>query len=412
MNGSSLHRARLENGFEIVGESRAGRSLALALAIEAGARDEAPNEAGAAHLLEHLAFKGDERRDADAVNRAFDELGASVNATTGHDRTTYVAAALADVREPLVEQLLALATPALREEDVALERAVVLEEIAMAADHPPDRAFERAAARYYAGHPLGSPVLGSAASVAGLDAFGLRAFHRGWYGADRATLVVAGTFDWPALVAQVRALTSGWPAAACVRAYPNPTPRRGAEAERSDGAARAYVHWFAPAPSAQDPDRDAAELLARVLGDPGHGRLRRALVEPGWVDEASAWYEPADGVGTFLATVAVDDRRCERVVGAAEDVIERFAREGPSDDEWWRAQQALATDLAMLAETPAGRVSELLDGWLDRGRLEAAEEGVRRALATPRAAGAALLEAGPWAVRFRHATRPRRRRRR
>lgn len=407
----TLLRARLANGLEIVGERRPGLAVALALVFEVGARDEAADEAGAAHLLEHLAFKGDGERDADAVNEGFDALGATVNATTSHDRTAYVAAALADVRAPLTERLFALARPALREHDVAVERQVVLEEIAMVEDQPADRAFDRAVARYFAGHPLGMPVLGTTAAVAALDAARLRAFHERWYAAGRALLVVAGAFDAAAVVAQAEALSADWPAIAPGRAYPTPTPRRGAEEEEAAAAERAYLHWFAPAPAAQDRDRTAAELLARVLGDPGHGRLRRALVEPGWVDDASAWYEPADGVGTFLAALDVDDARFDRVLEIAEATIERFAREGPSDDEWARAQRALATDLTLHAETPAGRVAELADDWRDHRRLESGDAAVRRVLATPRAAGSALLEAGPFAARFRHATRPARRRR-
>lgn len=408
MTAPTLRHARLANGFDVVGERRDDRSVACALVFDVGARDEATDEAGAAHLLEHLAFKGDGDRDADAVNLGFDALGATVNAHTGHDRTAYVAAALADVRAPLIERLFALARPALRDEDVLVERAVVLEELAMVADQPADRAFERAIARYFAGHPLGTPVLGSVASVSALDAARLRAFHRRWYGADRALLAVAGDFDWDAVVASADEATAGWTAAAATRAYPTPTPRRGAEDVLERGAERAYLHWFAPAPAAQDPDRTAAELLARVLGDPGHGRLRWALVEPGWVDEASAWYEPADGLGTFLVAVSSEPGRSERVQEIAEATIERLVAEGPGDDEWARAQRSLATDLVLHAETSAGRVAALADDWLDSFRLESTDAAVRRVLDTPRAAGAALLSAGPLAARFRHTTRPRR----
>lgn len=406
MSRGGIDHATLPNGLRLLGEASDARTVAVGLAFDAGARDEGDDEAGAAHLLEHLAFKGDGDRGADDVNRAFDELGARVNATTGHDRTLFYAAALHDLRAPLTAALLTLARPALRAEDVEVERRVVLEEIGMAEDRPEERAWDRAARLFFDGHPLGAPVLGTRASVAGLDEGRLRRFHRRWYRSDRALLVVAGAYAWDEVVAQARAATEVWTPGAPTRLHPAWTPRRGSVEERAAGFERAQLVWLAPAPSAQDPARTAAELLARVLGDEDNGRLYWALVEPGLVDDAALWFDPADGVGSFQAIATTDDASAGPVAERFEEVVARFEREGPTEGEWARAQRAMATELTLAAETPLGRLAELADAWLDRGEAETADAAVARILATPVAAGRELLEARPFSTLFRYALRP------
>ena len=406
MSAGAFDHLTLPNGLRLLGERSDARSVAVGLAFDVGARDEGAEEAGAAHFLEHLAFKGDRGRRADDVNRAFDELGARVNAYTSHDRTLFYGAALRDLRAPLTAELLALARPALRREDVDVERQVVLEEIGMAEDRPEDRAWERGAQRYFDGHPLGAPVLGTRESVTALGPSRLRRFHRRWYRSDRALLVVAGAYVWDEVVDQVRAATEDWTPGGATRVHPAWAARRGAEEERGSGFERSHLVWFAPAPSAQDPARTAAALLARVVGDDDNGRLFWALVEPGLVDDAALWFDPADGLGTFQAAATTDDASFERVVETAAGVLARFEREGPTDDEWARAQRALATEVTLAAETPMGRLAELADAWLDRGEAETAAETVARILATPPSGGRGLLEGAPFSASLRYALRP------
>jgi len=402
----AFDHVRLPQGLRILGERIPARSVAVGVMVDAGARDEAPDEAGVSHFLEHLAFKGDGQRDAHELNRAFDELGARYNAYTSHERTFYYGAVLPERRAALTELLLTLLRPALRPEDVEVERQVILEEIAMYEDRPSAQAFERAAARFFAGHPLGSNVLGTRATVAALTPERVEAYHRSHYGCERLLVVVSGDYVWDEVVAQVAAATSGWGGGGTPRTYPAFAPRRGAEEERGPGFSRAHATWFAPAPSAQDPERWAAALLARVVGDGDNGRLFWSLVEPGLVDEASLWFDPADGLGTFQAFASTDDALFDEVVERFEATLDAFERDGPTDDEWTRAQRGLATSITLAAETPMGRLGALADGWLDRGEVETTAATVDRIFATPRTAALDLLASGPLRARFRFGWRP------
>ncbi len=403
---SGFDLLRLPTGLQLLGERRPARSVAVGLMFDVGARDEAPDESGAAHLLEHLAFKGDDGRDADDVNRAFDELGAEVNAFTSHERTFYYGAALAERRGELTDLLLRLPRPALRREDVARERSVVLEEIGMMEDQPGARAFDLGAARFFRGHPLGRSVLGSRATVAALGPARLAAFRRRWYGADRALMVVSGAYDWDQVVAQAEAATADWGPSRAQRAHPAWSPASGASEERGTGFRRAHVTWFAAAPAVQEPARLAAALLARVVGDDVSGRLFWALVDPGWVDEAALWFEPADRLGSYQGYAATPDRDHDRVVERFDETLARFQREGPTADEWSRAQRAMATEVSLSGETPMGRLATLAEAWLDRGEVQDVATTVDRVLSTSLRDGLACLEAMPFTARFRFSWRP------
>ena len=406
MTSPTFDHVVLPNGLQVLGERSPARSVAIGAMIDAGARDEATSDAGVSHFLEHLAFKGDGTRDAIALNRAFDSLGARYNAYTSHERTFYYGAVLPEAAVPMTDLVLSLLRPALATEDVEVERKVVLEEIAMYHDRPASRAFERASERFFAGHPLGSSILGTTESVGALTAERVRAYHAARYAADHVVVVATGAYDWPSLVERVARATESWSPTGVPRTYPTLAPRRGVEEERVEGVARAHLTYHAPAPSAQDPERIAAALLARVLGDEDNGRLFWALVEPGWVEDAALWYDAADGAGTFQADASTDDASLERVAGVFDAVLDRFEREGPTEEEWARAQRGFATGLTLRAETPMGRLSGLGDAWLDRREVETAAETVARVLATPLEAGRALLETRPFAARFRYALRP------
>lgn len=275
-------------------------------------------------------------------------------------------------------------------------------------DRPVARAFERASQRFFNGHPMGGQVLGTEETVSALTAEQVRAYHLSRYGTDRSLVVATGAYDWEALVDQVARQTSGWGPGHGRRDYPPLTPRTGTESEEVDGVHRAHLCWYAPAPSTQDPERLAAALLARVLGDPDNGRLFWALVEPGLVDEASFFYDPADGLGTFQAYVSTEARHQVRVAEVVEEVLDRFEAEGPSEEEWTRAQRGMATSITLRAETPMGRLSGLADAWLDRGEVQSVNSMVQRWLTTSRAEGMALLATRPFSARYRFGLLPRR----
>src|ERR671931_1215452 len=113
----AFHQTKLDNGLTIIGESSpSARSVALGFFVRTGSRDETPEVSGVSHFLEHMAFKGSERRTAFDVNRDFDRIGADYNAFTSEENTVYHAAVLPEYLPQAVDILADILRPSLRQE--------------------------------------------------------------------------------------------------------------------------------------------------------------------------------------------------------------------------------------------------------------------------------------------------------
>ena len=185
-------RTELPGGLRVLSETVPGvRSVSVGIWIGIGSRDELPEQAGAAHYLEHLLFKGTERRTAAAIAEELDAVGGELNAFTAKEHTCYYAHVL-ETDLPLAVDVLAdvVTAATLRPADVEVERSVVLEEIAIRDDDPEELLGELFDEAIFGVHPLARPVLGSEESVRGLSRETLHGFWRGEYTAPR--MVVAG----------------------------------------------------------------------------------------------------------------------------------------------------------------------------------------------------------------------------
>jgi predicted Zn-dependent peptidase len=407
VSGLRVDEARLDNGLRVVGEHNpAAASVAIGVVLETGSRDERPDEHGVSHFLEHLCFKGDEARSGADVSRELDALGARYNAYTSEERTVYYGAVLPEAGPRLLGLLCDMMRPALRSEDVELERHVVLEEIAMYADRPDALVFERGARSYYGDHPYGRGVLGTEVSLRGLDAAAVRAYWERRYTPANQVVVLTGRYDWDAALRQLAAATRGWDGVAPGRVRAAPPLNAGRANASKASLTRAHAALFAPGVGRADPRRTSASLLAHAIGDDDNGVLFWALVEPGHADSASLWHDPADGFGTFQGYVGCAPTDLERVLAVVETELARVQDEGVAADAWRQAQRSLATGLTLRGETPMGRLISVASSYLDRGRVLSVAEVVDEVLHVPLSEGERLLAVRPFDGRLTFTLEP------
>src|SRR5919202_3809069 len=158
----AFHHHVLANGLTIIGESSpSARSVALGFFVKTGARDETAEVAGVSHFLEHMVFKGTPRRDALAVNRDFDRVGAKNNAQTSEEDTFYHVTCLPEYLPQAFDVLSDILRPNLAEADFDTEKQVIIEEIRMYLDNPMSVAYEAAKSAHFGTHPLGNSILGT-----------------------------------------------------------------------------------------------------------------------------------------------------------------------------------------------------------------------------------------------------------
>src|SRR3954471_5740161 len=180
-------------------------SASVGVWVGVGSRDEGHSVAGAAHFLEHLLFKSTPTRTAVEIAQAVDAVGGELNAFTAREHTCYYAHVLdtdLELAVDLVADVVLRGRCAV--EDVELERAVVLEEIAMRDDDPEDTLGDVFLSAVFGAHPVGRPVIGSAASVSAMTRSQLHSFHVRRYTPERMVVAVAGNIDHDEVVGLVR----------------------------------------------------------------------------------------------------------------------------------------------------------------------------------------------------------------
>ncbi len=355
----TFNETALPNGLKIIGEHNPeAQSFAAGYFVRTGARDETAEVSGVSHFLEHMMFKGTDKRSAEDINLEFDALGANYNAYTSDERTVYYGAVLPERGAALVDLLSDMMRPALRESDFTVEKNVILEEIAMYEDRPAFKVFEEGNARFYRGHPLGQSILGSPDSIRALSQRQMLTYFSDRYASDNLFLAVAGRYDWDDLVAQVENLTQTWEPSRAERRYPALTGATGGEQLPVSSLARTHTAIYAPGVSAQDPLRYAAGVLSSCIGD-SSGRLYWALLDNGLADSASLSHDAADGEGVFIGYLSASPEAQVQALQVYREVLSKVQTEGVTEDEWRRAQRKLATSVTLRGETPFGRLMSL-----------------------------------------------------
>lgn len=281
--GGRVERRVLPSGLELcLLENRQAPIVTTVLVYKVGGRDEAPRESGSAHFLEHMMFKGSARYGPGEIDRRTQGLGGNNNAFTSHDLTAYYFVFSADRwHEALAIERDRMTALTLDPEEVASERQVILEELAMYRDEPWDALELEVQAELFAGHPYGTPVLGSEEDLGRIDRESLAAFHRRYYSPANALLVVAGDLDASAEERVMEAF-GDLPRAPADRsgvpAVPELTGER--RIERRHGEVVRLLLAL-PAPGPEHPDHPGLRLLATLLGGGRTSRLHRAFVDVG-----------------------------------------------------------------------------------------------------------------------------------
>ena len=192
-----LHRTTAPNGLVVYSESLPGvRSAAVGIYVRTASAHERREQMGISHLLEHMVFKGTERRSARDLALELEVRGGSLDAYTGRDATSYQAHVL-DADLTLAVDILTdlVRRPLLRESDLEPERNVILEEINGVADTPDDLVFELHAAALWPDHPYGYSILGTPDTLAGISADDLRCLHQTGYHRGNCVVAAAGNLD-------------------------------------------------------------------------------------------------------------------------------------------------------------------------------------------------------------------------
>ncbi len=367
-------QATLDNGLTVVAEvDDNAHTAACGFFVRTGARDESTDVMGVSHFLEHMMFKGTKRRTAADVNREFDEIGARYNAYTTAEMTTFYASILPERLDQAVDLLGDMLRPALREEDFATEKNVILEEIAMYMDQPFWVLYERVTEERFGKHPLGHRILGTTDTIEALTAAQMREYFTARYSADNTTVALAGKLDFDQVMDQLQSLCGSWNTASPTRDTSAAPAHASSFTTEDERVHRCYQLMLAPGPGAQDERRYAASMLAMAMGDSDNSRLYWALVDPGLADEASMSFDPHDHEGNFLVYASCDPERADEVWSLIELELSSI-RTSVTDADLERIRNKAATAATVAGERPGGRMQRLGRLWTYLGEYKSLED--------------------------------------
>jgi predicted Zn-dependent peptidase len=393
----TLHDHAYDNGLRLLAEhDPAAHTAAIGFFVNAGARDETPAVMGVSHFLEHMMFKGTDRRTADDVNREFDEIGANYNAFTSHEQTVYYAHVLPEMLDHAIDLLSDMLRPSLRTDDFDMEKKVILEEIGMYDDRAEWRLQDALLEAYFKDHALGHRVLGTTDTIEPLTAEQMRGYFENRYAADNITVAAAGNFEPERLIDLVGRHTAHWEPSGVTREHGTPPAVEHSATITDDRVARHYLAMLTPAPSHQDDLRYAAKVFADVVGDQEGSRLYWALVDPGTAEEADLSFWPHDRVGAYMAGAVCEKKNADAVEAKLIETMTHALRAAlPTDEEIQRAKNKAATRITLSGERPQGRMQAIGMNWLYRRQYTPLPEELDRLRSVTREQIAELTEAFP-----------------
>jgi predicted Zn-dependent peptidase len=343
----TVRRSVLPGGLRVVTETLPTvRSATFGIWAAVGSRDETPVLNGATHYLEHLLFKGTERRSALDISAAVDAVGGEMNAFTAKEYTCYYARVL-DTDLPLAIDVVCdmLTGSLIRQEDIDAERGVVLEEIAMTEDDPGDQVHDLFSTAMLGDTPLGRPVLGTVETINALTRDQVARFYRKHYDPTRLVVAAAGNIDHASVVRQVRRAFDRAGALRDPDALPQP-PRDGARTLRAAGRVevldrrteQAHVVLGMPGLSRTDERRWALGVLNTALGGGMSSRLFQEVREKrGLAYSVYSYTSSFADCGLFGVYAGCQPGRVPEVLKICRDELNQVAENGLTDEELRRA---------------------------------------------------------------------------
>jgi predicted Zn-dependent peptidase len=357
-----IQKLALPNGLVVITETMSHvRSVSVGLWVRNGSRREIPEENGLAHFIEHMVFKGTERRSAEAIAREMDSVGGMLDAFTSKEQICFNAKVL-DEHLPIAFDIIAdlLLRPKFDSEDVKKERKVVLEEIKMDLDNPEYLLHEIFTRGFWPGHPLGRPILGTRETVEKFNRDALRTRFENWFAPDHLVVTAAGNVSHDQVLDLVRrefgALQPAGPA------DDGGAPRTQAPIllERKRDLEQAHICIGVPSVPLAHQDRFGFAVLNNLLGGGMSSRLFQNIREKrGLAYAVFSELTPYSDAGmmTVYAGTATD------AIGQVIDLtIQEFRslKESPvTEEELRRSKNHLKGSLMLSLESTSSRMSNL-----------------------------------------------------
>ena len=366
--------SRLANGLTVITDPMPQlESAALGVWVNVGGRNETGPVMGVSHMLEHMAFKGTERRTARQIAEEIEAVGGYMNAYTSREQTAFHMRTLkADV--PLAIDILAdiLTHPTFEQTELERERQVVLQEIGQARDTPDDIVFDHLQSVAYPDQPMGWPILGNEDTVSNFSREHLRTYMGANYRAGSMVFVASGAVEHARVLELVSEKFAGLTPGTAQP--PQPARYAGGDTRVTEDLEQVHVTYAFPSVSNTDPEFYVSQVYSTTLGGGMSSRLfQEAREKRGLCYSIYAFGQSFSDGGTLGIYVGTGETEAAEISAVVAGEMAGLAATA-TDQEVSRAKAQMKSGLLMGLERPATRAEQIAGHWFSYGRVIPVEE--------------------------------------
>ena len=361
-NVRDIHRHVLPNGLVIITETMQNvRSVSVGIWVRNGSRREIPTENGLAHFLEHMVFKGTDRRTAEDIAREMDSVGGMLDAFTSKEQICFNAKVL-DEHLPIAFDVLAdlLQRPKFDSDDVKKERQVVLEEIKMDLDNPEYLLHDIFTRGFWPNHSLGRPILGTPDTVRGFDREAIFRRFQSWFAPDHILVTAAGNITHQEVLKLVEREFGALTPSGTKEEDAVPSTSAPIHVERKRDLEQVHLCIGVPSLPIAHERRFGVAVLNNLLGGGMSSRLFQNIREKqGLAYAVFSELTPYSDAGMFSVYAGTAKETVGKVLDMT--IAEfRAMKESPvSEEELRRAKNHLKGSLMLSLESTSSRMSNL-----------------------------------------------------
>ena len=376
--GETIRVTRLDSGLTVVTE-RIDRveTVSLGAYVAAGTRHETADENGASHFLEHMAFKGTERRSAAGIAEEIEAVGGHINAYTAREQTAYYVKVLKEdmaLGADLIGDILTHST--FDPDELERERGVILQEIGQANDTPDDIVFDHFQETAYPGQPMGRPTLGTEKGIRGMRREALMTYMRRHYTAGNTVVAAAGNLEHERFVDLAQKHFSDLPTDRAPPALPG--IYTGGEFREARDLDQVHIVLGFPSVAYGDADFYPTMLLSTLLGGGMSSRLFQEVREKrGLVYSIYSFSAPCMDGGLFGIYAGTGESEAAELIPVTLDELHKV-QYSVSAAELARARAQVKAGLLMSLESTGSRCEQLARQLQVFGRVIPTAETVQR----------------------------------
>ena len=333
-------------------------TVSLGAYVACGTRNETAADNGVSHFLEHMAFKGTERRNAAEIAEAVENVGGHINAYTAREQTAYYVKLLKEdlaLGADIIGDILSHST--FDPDEVERERGVILQEIGQANDTPDDIIFDHFQEAAYQGQPMGRPVLGTEEIIRNLKRKDIAGYMKSHYAAGNIVVAATGALEHDRVVDLVGQHFADLPTVMPQEAVPGRYD--GGEFRESRDLDQVHIVLGFPGTGYADPDYYPVMLLSTLLGGGMSSRLFQEIREKrGLVYSIYSFTAPFMDGGLFGIYAGTGEDEAAELVPVALEELARVQLDA-NETEVRRARTQLKASLLMSLESTGSRCEQL-----------------------------------------------------